>query len=310
MIAALRAYPSLRHGDNLGGWLFTIAHRKVIDAARAPGTGGRCPWPRSPTAAPARTSWPDALDDGLWARVGALPHEATQRGAAALRRRPSVRRHRGRVGVLRGGCPPERAGRTATTARGIGMNKLETQLRDGPPADAGLAGRGACRIPPPRRPRRTRRGGLDRGRHAGRGDAPRDHRPRSRAGRVVTRRGGCLPRRPRRERLAQGGRASEEARSRPPPVRRVLRGPPHGVRRAVDWQLSHGFRRSVLEILHDQIRFGQVVSYKELANEPAIPAPTAPWARPWPPIPCRSSSRAIGSCAPAAPSAATAAAST
>ena len=35
MIAALRAYPSLRHGDNLGGWLFTIAHRKVIDAARA-----------------------------------------------------------------------------------------------------------------------------------------------------------------------------------------------------------------------------------------------------------------------------------
>jgi methylated-DNA-[protein]-cysteine S-methyltransferase len=39
----------------------------------------------------------------------------------------------------------------------------------------------------------------------------------------------------------------------------------------VDWQLSHGFRRSVLEILHDQIRFGQVVSYKELAQRAGHP---------------------------------------
>src|SRR5918996_1536562 len=35
VIAALRAYPSLRHGDNLRGWLFTIAHRKVVDHARS-----------------------------------------------------------------------------------------------------------------------------------------------------------------------------------------------------------------------------------------------------------------------------------
>ena len=35
MLAALRAYPSLRNADNLGGWLYTIAHRKVIDMARA-----------------------------------------------------------------------------------------------------------------------------------------------------------------------------------------------------------------------------------------------------------------------------------
>jgi RNA polymerase sigma factor (sigma-70 family) len=35
VIAALRAYPSLRHADNLRGWLFTIAHRKVVDHARA-----------------------------------------------------------------------------------------------------------------------------------------------------------------------------------------------------------------------------------------------------------------------------------
>ena len=35
MLAALRAYPSLRNGDNLGGWLYTIAQRKVIDMVRA-----------------------------------------------------------------------------------------------------------------------------------------------------------------------------------------------------------------------------------------------------------------------------------
>jgi RNA polymerase sigma factor (sigma-70 family) len=35
VVAALRAYPGLRHADNLRGWLFTIAHRKVIDHARA-----------------------------------------------------------------------------------------------------------------------------------------------------------------------------------------------------------------------------------------------------------------------------------
>ncbi len=34
VISALRAYPGLRNADNLRGWLFTIAHRKVIDEAR------------------------------------------------------------------------------------------------------------------------------------------------------------------------------------------------------------------------------------------------------------------------------------
>ncbi|MGH9243055.1 MAG: RNA polymerase sigma factor [Acidimicrobiales bacterium] len=37
MLSALRAYPSLRDGSNLRGWLFTIAHRKVIDLVRARG---------------------------------------------------------------------------------------------------------------------------------------------------------------------------------------------------------------------------------------------------------------------------------
>ena len=34
-LAALRAYPKLRHGDNLRGWILAIATRKAIDAGRA-----------------------------------------------------------------------------------------------------------------------------------------------------------------------------------------------------------------------------------------------------------------------------------
>jgi RNA polymerase sigma factor (sigma-70 family) len=82
MIAALRAYPALRHGDNLGGWLFTIAHRKVIDAARAK---DRRPLPVGALAdgSGGAHELPDVFDDGLWARVSALP--AKQRSAVLLR---------------------------------------------------------------------------------------------------------------------------------------------------------------------------------------------------------------------------------
>src|SRR4051794_7711325 len=82
MIAALRAYPSLRHGDNLGGWLFTIAHRKVIDAARA---RDRRPVPVGAVAegSGGARHVPDVFDDGLWAQVGSLPPK--QRSAVLLR---------------------------------------------------------------------------------------------------------------------------------------------------------------------------------------------------------------------------------
>ena len=33
-MSALRAYPRLRHGDNLRAWLYTIAHRKATDVIR------------------------------------------------------------------------------------------------------------------------------------------------------------------------------------------------------------------------------------------------------------------------------------
>src|SRR6266581_1155575 len=36
-LSALRAYPRLRHADNLRAWLYTIAQRKATDAVRVLG---------------------------------------------------------------------------------------------------------------------------------------------------------------------------------------------------------------------------------------------------------------------------------
>jgi RNA polymerase sigma factor (sigma-70 family) len=79
VLAALRAYPRLRHEDNLRGWLLTIAHRKALDHHRA----------RARRAVPAEhvepgaTDPPGVPDDGLWAAVHDLPPK--QRGAVLLR---------------------------------------------------------------------------------------------------------------------------------------------------------------------------------------------------------------------------------
>jgi RNA polymerase sigma factor (sigma-70 family) len=69
-IAALRAYPRLRADSNLRGWLFTIAHRKVVDHAR------RRARQAVPVAEPPEvgTLDPDRLADrDLWDAVRALP---------------------------------------------------------------------------------------------------------------------------------------------------------------------------------------------------------------------------------------------
>ena len=70
VISALRAYPGLQHADNLRGWLFTIAHRKVVDHAR------RRARQAVPVAEPPEvgTLDPDRLADrDLWDAVRALP---------------------------------------------------------------------------------------------------------------------------------------------------------------------------------------------------------------------------------------------
>jgi RNA polymerase sigma factor (sigma-70 family) len=70
VVSALRAYPGLRHADNLRGWLFTIAHRKVVDHAR------RRSRQAIPVAEPPEvgTLDPDGLvDRDLWGAVRALP---------------------------------------------------------------------------------------------------------------------------------------------------------------------------------------------------------------------------------------------
>ena len=75
-IAALRAYPRLRHGDNLRGWLLKIAHNKALDAHR--GRGRRA----IPVEHPPDRGGPDsnieavhAANPGLWTRVRRLPEK-------------------------------------------------------------------------------------------------------------------------------------------------------------------------------------------------------------------------------------------
>jgi len=80
MLAALRAYPSLAHADNLGGWLFTIAHRKVIDQVRS---RDRREVPVGDLPERDGGAEPSVADDDLWAAVGALP--VKQRTAVLLR---------------------------------------------------------------------------------------------------------------------------------------------------------------------------------------------------------------------------------
>ncbi len=80
-LAALRAYPKLRDASNLKGWIFTVAHRKVIDHVRA---RQRVPVPVGEVPEPAAVSGPsEPGDDALWARVRELPDK--QRAAVALR---------------------------------------------------------------------------------------------------------------------------------------------------------------------------------------------------------------------------------
>lgn len=81
-LSALEAYPRLRPGSNVRGWLVTIAHHKAVDQIRA---NGRAPTPTGnlpePAAGPAPGSQGEAYEPGLWAALGALGYK--QRAAIA-----------------------------------------------------------------------------------------------------------------------------------------------------------------------------------------------------------------------------------
>ena len=80
--SALRAYPRLRHADNLRAWLYTIAQRKATDVVRS---RSRHPVSELDGVVEGRLATDPAPrpDDGLWRSVRALP--AKQRAAVIHR---------------------------------------------------------------------------------------------------------------------------------------------------------------------------------------------------------------------------------
>ena len=79
-MSALRAYPRVRHADNLRAWLYTIARRKATDAARS---SARRPTRDLDGVDPIAPVAPDLPDDTLWRHVRSLP--AKQREAVTHR---------------------------------------------------------------------------------------------------------------------------------------------------------------------------------------------------------------------------------
>jgi RNA polymerase sigma factor (sigma-70 family) len=114
-LAALRAYPKLRDGRNLRGWLITIAHRKAIDHHRA---NGRRPLPVE-TVPEVAVADPDPADEGIWRAVGALPSK--QRAAVTLRFASDLP-HDEIAAAL--GCSPEAARRSLHE----GLKRLRKEL--------------------------------------------------------------------------------------------------------------------------------------------------------------------------------------
>jgi RNA polymerase sigma factor (sigma-70 family) len=119
-LSALRAYPRLRDGRNLRGWLVTIAHRKAIDHHRA---RGRQPTPvadlgelgdRQPSDEP---ELPE--DNGVWSAVRELPPK--QRAAVTLRFAGDLP-HAEIADAL--GCSPEAARRSLHE----GVKRLRREL--------------------------------------------------------------------------------------------------------------------------------------------------------------------------------------
>ena len=79
-MAALRTYPTLRNGENLRAWLYTIAQRKATDLVRR---RVRRPTRDLDGVDPAAPPAHEPVDDGLWHTVAALP---TKQRAAIVQR--------------------------------------------------------------------------------------------------------------------------------------------------------------------------------------------------------------------------------
>jgi RNA polymerase sigma factor (sigma-70 family) len=79
-LAAMRAYPRLRPGSNVEGWLVTIAHRKALDQIRA---RSRRPAPAAALPEARDTPEPAELDGSLTQALQELPFK--QRGAVVYR---------------------------------------------------------------------------------------------------------------------------------------------------------------------------------------------------------------------------------
>jgi RNA polymerase sigma factor (sigma-70 family) len=72
-LAALRAYPNLKHGDNLRAWVLAIATRKTIDAGRAKSRRPR-PVPDVADVVEMYAQDPDPLLEGpVWQAIRRLP---------------------------------------------------------------------------------------------------------------------------------------------------------------------------------------------------------------------------------------------
>ncbi len=73
LVAALRAYPRLAHGENLRAWLYTIARRKATDLARTRARRPSEPMEQLAPAAEPSVAPAEPPDDGLWVAVRRLP---------------------------------------------------------------------------------------------------------------------------------------------------------------------------------------------------------------------------------------------
>jgi len=114
LLSALRAYPELRHSDNLRAWLFTIAHRKATDVHRA---RARRPVPVGAVEdQPAPEVEPGGGD---WELVRGLPER--QRAVLTLRYAADLP-HRDIAAVL--GCSEEASRRAAAD----GLKALRKEL--------------------------------------------------------------------------------------------------------------------------------------------------------------------------------------